>query len=281
MKLVRFGAKGAEKPGLIDGSGMIRDLSGLVDDYQGEAIGLDALDCIRDVDPGDLPEVDPATRIGPVLARVGNFIAIGLNYADHAAEAGLPVPSEPILFNKAPSSLSGPNDEIAVPYDGSKLDWEAELAVVIGRRCYKISESDALSAVSGYCICNDISERAWQAEGTGQWVKGKSGPTFGPLGPWLVTPDEIPDPQNLDLALDVNGERMQTGSTATMIFPVATLIAFTSNHMVLEPGDVITTGTPPGVGMGRNPQVWLQPGDEMHLTIRGLGEQRQTVVTGY
>ena len=278
MKLVRFGEKGAERPGMLDADGAIRDVSGEVDDYRPETIGPELLDGLRHLDPAALPRVDAGVRLGAPIARTGHFIAIGLNYEDHAREAGMAIPNEPIIFSKAPSSLSGPNDDIVLPPSSQKGDWELELGIVIGRRAAYVDQAEALDYVFGYCAANDVSERALQLEGTGQWIKGKSCETFGPLGPWLVTPDEVPDPQNLDMWLDVNGERMQTGNTRTMIFPCAELIAYCSKVMVLEPGDVIITGTPPGVGLGRKPPRFLKPGDTMHLWIDGLGEQRQKVV---
>lgn len=278
MKLVRFGPAGDEKPGLIDATGTVRDLSAHTPDFAGETISLDAIEKLRSVDPTSLPAVAEGTRLGSPLASVGHFLAVGLNYADHAAEAGMPIPAEPVLFSKAPSSLSGPNDNVVLPPGAHKGDWEVELAVIIGKRMWQVDEADALSYVAGYAVCNDVSERKWQGEGTGQWIKGKSAPTFGPLGPWIATPDEIADPQALDLFLDLNGERMQTGSTKTMIFPVAHCLAFASTMMALMPGDVVITGTPPGVGLGKKPQRFLKAGDEMHLGVSGLGEQRQKVV---
>ncbi|HEX2256995.1 MAG TPA: fumarylacetoacetate hydrolase family protein [Afifellaceae bacterium] len=278
MKLVRFGDKGSEKPGILDDDGAIRDASGEVDDYRPETIGPELLDRLRRLDPAALPRVDAGVRLGAPIARTGHFIAIGLNYEDHAREAGMAIPNEPIIFSKAPSSLNGPNDDVILPPNSEKGDWELELGIVIGRRASYVDKGESLDHVFGYCIANDVSERALQLEGTGQWIKGKSCETFGPLGPWLVTPDEIPDPQNLDMWLDVDGERMQTGNTRTMIFPCAELVAFCSKVMVLEPGDVIITGTPPGVGLGRKPPRFLKPGETMHLWIDGLGEQRQKVV---
>ncbi|MEO4044107.1 fumarylacetoacetate hydrolase family protein [Hoeflea sp. CAU 1731] len=280
MKLVRFGAKGQEKPGVIKDDGTIRDVSGVVSDFAGVSISCEVIDKLKSLDLNSLPIVDTDVRLGAPLAGVGNFLCVGLNYTNHARESNLPIPAEPILFNKAPSCLSGPCDPVVRDADADKLDWEVELAVVIGRPAYRIDRADALNHVAGYAICNDVSERSWQTEGTGQWVKGKSAPTFGPLGPWLVTADEIPDPQALELKLELNGKVMQSSSTADMIFPVDEIIAYTSRFMRLEPGDVITTGTPEGVGMGWNPQVWLQAGDEMRLTVSGLGEQRQTVTAG-
>ncbi len=278
MKLLRFGQKGAERPGLVDAAGTIRDLSAHVEDIDAAVLDDASLARLAAIDPASLPAVDPATRIGPCLPRIGHFIAIGLNYADHAAEAGMPVPTEPVVFTKAPSCLNGPNDDVVLPKGSEKSDWEVELAVVIGKRAVDVSEDAAFDHVAGYCICNDVSERAFQIERGGQWVKGKSAPTFGPLGPWLVTRDEVADPQNLAMFLDVNGERMQTGTTATMVFAVRTLVSYLSRFMALEPGDVITTGTPPGVGMGKKPQRFLKSGDVMHLGIEGLGEQTQRVV---
>jgi len=280
MKLVRFGAKGRERPGILEDDGTIRDLSGVTEDFAGSAISCDVIEKLKTIDLKSLPEAQKDVRLGSPLARIGNFMCVGLNYTNHAKESNLPIPAEPILFNKAPNSLSGPNDPVIRPDNAHKLDWEVELAIVIGRPAYRVSREDALNHVAGYAICNDVSERSWQAEGTGQWVKGKSAPTFGPLGPWLLTADEVPDPQALDLKLELNGKVMQSGSTADMIFPVDEIIAFTSQFMKLEPGDVITTGTPAGVGMGFNPQVWLQAGDEMRLSVTGLGEQRQTVQAG-
>lgn len=278
MKLVRFGAKGAEKPGLVAADGSIRDLSAEVADFAGDGVALAAIDRIRALDPAHLPVVPQGTRLGPVVGRAGHFIAVGLNYADHAAETGAAIPREPVLFSKAPNCLAGPNDDLVFPPGATKLDWEVELAVVIGRRLYNASEAEALAAIAGFTLCNDISERAWQTEGTGQWLKGKSGPGFGPLGPWLVTPDEIADPQALDLFLDVNGERAQTGNTRTMIFSVAHCLSFMSRFWVLDVGDVVTTGTPPGVGMGMKPPRYLKVGDTMHLGVTGLGEQTIRVV---
>jgi len=278
MKLARLGKRGEEKPALIDGEGRARDLSSVVHDFCPRAMTLELREKIAALDPASLPLLEDTGRFGPPLARPGHFIAVGLNYADHAREAGLDLPKEPVLFSKAPSCVCGPNDDVVIPEGSVKTDWEVELAFVIGKRAFNVKEAEALDHVFGYMVCNDVSERTWQIEGTGQWIKGKSAPTFGPLGPVLVTPEEVGDPQALDLWLDVNGERMQTGSTSTMIFPVAELIAYMSRLMVLEPGDVVTTGTPPGVGMGKRPQVYLKPGDEMHLGITRLGEQRQKLV---
>lgn len=278
MKLVRFGAAGAEKPGLIDADGRIRDLSGVVPDIAGDVLGRDGLARLRALDPARLPLAPEGSRFGACVGRVGNFIAVGLNYADHAAESGMAVPSEPVLFNKAPSCIVGPDDTVVIPHGSEKTDWEVELAVVIGERASYVSEADALNYVAGYCVCNDVSERSYQLERGGQWMKGKGCETFGPLGPWLVTSDEIKDVQNLSMWLDVNGERMQTGSTKTMIFDVKTIVSYISEFMVLEPGDVITTGTPPGVGLGMKPPRFLKAGDVMTLGIEGLGEQKQKVV---
>lgn len=278
MKLVRFGARGAEKPGALGPDGSIRDLSAAVPDYAGDGISLDAIARLRALELTAFPAVPAGARLGPVVARTGHFVAVGLNYADHAAETGAAIPREPVLFSKAPNCLAGPNDDLVMPPGATKLDWEVELAVVIGRRLYNATEAEALAAVAGYALCNDVSERAWQTEGTGQWMKGKSGPGFGPLGPWLVTPDEIADPQALDLFLDVNGRRAQTGNTRTMIFSVAHCLAFISRFWVLDPGDVVTTGTPPGVGMGMKPPRFLNVGDTMRLGVAGLGEQTIRVV---
>jgi 2,4-diketo-3-deoxy-L-fuconate hydrolase len=277
MKLVRFGRSGAEKPGMIDAAGDIRDLSAYVTDFNAEALDPGNLGRLRALDPASLPLIPKGTRLGPVVAKPGNFIAVGLNYADHAAETGAPIPSEPILFNKAPNCVQGPDDPIVIPKGSTKTDWEVELAVVIGRPALYVSEAEALTYVAGYCVCNDISERAFQTERGGQWMKGKGSPTFGPLGPWLVTPDEIADVQNLHMWLDLNGKRVQDGSTKTMIFGLAHLISYISQFMRLDPGDVITTGTPPGVGLGLKPPLFLKPGDRMSVGIAGLGEQRQMV----
>ena len=278
MKLIRFGEKGEERPGVLDAEGRIRDVSSVVPDYSPDTIGPELIDTLSAADLSALPAVDPTTRIGAPLSRTGHFIAIGLNYADHAAEAGLQVPAEPIVFSKAPSSLNGPNDDVMLPRGSTNTDWEVELAAIIGTRCDYVSQGEALDQVFGYAVCNDVSEREYQIQRSGQWIKGKSAPTFGPLGPWIATRDEIPDPQALDMFLDVNGVRTQTGNTSTMIFSVAHVISYLSHFMVLEPGDIVTTGTPPGVGMGKKPPTYLKSGDEMHLGIAGLGEQRQKVV---
>lgn len=278
MKLLRYGDAGAEKPGLVGPGGEIRDLSGKIDDIAGEVLSEEGLARLAALDPASLPEVPGNPRLGPPVTGVQKFIGIGLNFTDHAREAGLPIPDEPILFAKAVSCLSGPNDDIVYPPNATKGDWELELAFVVGRTASHVAEADAPGHVAGYCICNDVSERAFQLEGTGDWQKGKSHDTWGPVGPWLVTRDEVPDPQNLAMRLEVNGERMQEGSTATMIFSVARLLSFISGFMTLHPGDIVTTGTPPGVGMGRKPQRWLEHGDVVTLAIDGLGEQRQQVV---
>ena len=278
MKLVRYGAPGTEKPGLVDASGKLRDLSGVIPDIGGEVLLPAGLRSLRALDPATLPLVAGAPRLGVPVAGIGKIVAIGLNYSDHAAESNLPVPKEPIIFMKATSSLSGPNDPVTIPRGSEKTDWEVELAAVIGKPAAYVEEKDALAHVAGYLICNDVSERAYQIERGGQWDKGKGCDTFAPLGPWLVTTDEIPDPQVLDMRLDVNGEAMQRGNTRTMIFGMATIVSYVSQFMSLQPGDVITTGTPPGVGMGKKPPRYLKPGDVMTLSIQGLGEQRQECV---
>ncbi|WP_119461097.1 fumarylacetoacetate hydrolase family protein [Rhodospirillaceae bacterium SYSU D60014] len=278
MKLVRYGPVGQEKPGLIDSAGTLRDLSGRLPDIDGAALAPERLAALQAVDPATLPAVSGSPRLGPPLTGIGKIVAVGLNYSDHAAEAGLPVPSEPILFMKATTAISGPHDPVIIPKDSVKTDWEVELTIVIGSVARHVAERDALRYVAGYMICNDVSERAYQIERQGQWVKGKSCDTFAPLGPWLVTTDEIPDPQSLSMWLDVNDERMQAGSTATMIFGVAQLVSYISQFMTLMPGDIIPTGTPPGVGLGFKPPRFLKPGDVMRLGIEGLGEQRQDCV---
>jgi 2-keto-4-pentenoate hydratase/2-oxohepta-3-ene-1,7-dioic acid hydratase in catechol pathway len=278
MKLARYGRAGKEKPALVDHAGRLRDLSGVVADIDADTLAPRALARLAKLRPESLPAVRGTPRLGPCLRQVGNFLAIGLNYSDHAAESGMPVPKEPLLFNKAPSCVVGPNDDVTIPKGSKKTDWEVELAIVIGARASYVSESEALAHVAGYCICNDVSEREFQQDRSGQWVKGKSAPAFGPLGPWLVTPDEIKDVQELGMWLDVNGERMQTGSTATMVFGVRTLVSYISQFMILEPGDVITTGTPPGVGAGKKPPRFLKAGDTVTLGIDGLGQQTQHVV---
>jgi 2-keto-4-pentenoate hydratase/2-oxohepta-3-ene-1,7-dioic acid hydratase in catechol pathway len=278
MKLVRYGKPGKEKPGLIDGAGALRDLSGVIDDLAGEALSPKSLAKIAKLKPASLPAVRGEPRLGACVGQVGNFIAVGLNYADHAAETGAAIPKEPILFNKAPSCIVGPNDDVIIPKASVKTDWEVELAVVIGRRASYIADHEAFDYVAGFCVCNDVSEREFQAERGGQWMKGKGCATFGPLGPWLVTPDEIPDVQKLSMWLDVNGQKMQNGSTSTMIFDVKMLVSYISHFMVLLPGDVITTGTPPGVGLGMKPPRFLKAGDTVALGIEGLGEQRQRFI---
>jgi 2-keto-4-pentenoate hydratase/2-oxohepta-3-ene-1,7-dioic acid hydratase in catechol pathway len=279
MKLVRYGKPGKEKPGLIDAAGRVRDLSEVVVDIDAATLAPRALARLAKIKPDSLPAVRGAPRIGPCLAEVGSFIAIGLNYADHAAESGMAIPKEPIVFNKARSCVVGPYDDVVIPKGSEKTDWEVELGVVIGSRASYVGEKDALAHVAGYCVINDVSERAYQLErGGGQWAKGKGCPTFGPLGPWLVTPDEVGDPQKLTMWLDVNGERMQSGSTATMIFTVRMLVSYLSHFMILEPGDVITTGTPPGVGSGQKPPRYLKAGDTVSLGIERLGQQAQRVV---
>jgi 2,4-didehydro-3-deoxy-L-rhamnonate hydrolase len=278
MKIVRYGKPGEEKPGLIDAGGKIRDLSAHVAELSGDNLSPDTLARLGQLDPNTLPAISGNPRLGSCVPKPGNFIAVGLNYADHAAESGMAVPKEPVLFNKAPSCVVGPNDDVVIPRGSVKTDWEVELAIVIGRPASYVSEAEALSHVAGFCICNDVSERTYQLEGTGQWMKGKGCPTFGPLGPWLVTPDEVGDVQNLAMWLDVNGQRMQTGSTKTMVFGAAFVVAYISRFMLLEPGDVITTGTPPGVGSGMKPPVFLKAGDVMTLGIEKLGQQRQTTV---
>ncbi|MFL1873877.1 fumarylacetoacetate hydrolase family protein [Hansschlegelia beijingensis] len=278
MKLVRFGEAGAERPGLIDADGAIRDLSDVAPDIAGATLTKAGLDRIRSVDASSLPLVPTDARLGPCVGGVRNFIGVGLNFADHAAETGLRIPREPILFNKAPNCIVGPNDDVMLPRGHQRVDWEVELAFVIGDRALYVSEEDALSHVAGLCVCNDVSERYFQTERSGQWTKGKGCPTFGPLGPWLVTLDEIGDLDNLEMFLDINGRRAQTGNTSTMIFKISYLVSYISQFMALDPGDVVTTGTPPGVGMGMTPPTYLKPGDVMRLGIEGLGEQRQTVV---
>ncbi len=278
MKLVRFGKAGNERPGIVDGDGKIRDLSGYVSDITGDTVSPAWLDKLRAIDTSSLPEAPADARISAPVAGSSNFIAVGLNYADHAKETGSPIPEEPILFNKLANCIVGPNDNVIMPRGSKKLDWEAEIAFVVGQRAQYVDEKDALDYIAGYAICNDVSERHFQAERGGQWMKGKCFETSGPLGPWLVTRDEIEDVQNLDMFLDVNGKRMQTGNTKTMIFSIAHCLHYISQFMVLEAGDVVTTGTPPGVGLGMDPQVFLNVGDVMKLGIQGLGEQSQTVV---
>ncbi len=278
MKLVRYGPAGAERPGLIDPDGVLRSLEGRVRDIHGPALREDALDRIRSIRPGSLPAVKEEARLGAPVGGVGKIVCIGLNYIDHAREAGREPPEEPIAFFKPGTSLSGPNDPIVLLRGSRHTDWEVELAVAIGKRAKYVDEADALDHVAGYCVANDVSERKFQAKGTGQWILGKSGDTYCPLGPWLVTADDVPDPQDLRLWLDVNGRRMQDGATADMIFGVAHLIHFISRFMTLEPGDLICTGTPAGVGLGRTPRTFLGAGDEVRLGIDGLGEQRCAII---
>ncbi|KMW58389.1 Fumarylacetoacetate hydrolase family protein [Candidatus Rhodobacter oscarellae] len=278
MKLLRYGEVGSEKPGLMDGDGVIRDLSAHVDDITGAMLGDASLDKLRALDTASLPAVEGNPRLGACVAGFSKFMCIGLNYSDHAAESGLAVPDHPILFMKANSAIVGPNDDVVMPRGSTHTDWEVELGVVIGKEAKYVSEADALDYVAGYCVCNDVSERHFQTQLSGNWTKGKSCDTFGPTGPWLVTRDEVPDPQSLGMWLDVNGTRMQTGSTATMIFTVAQIIAHLSGLMTLHPGDVISTGTPPGVGMGMKPEpVYLNSDDKMDVWIEGLGQQTQMV----
>ena len=276
MKLVRYGDLGAEKPGLMDGD-TLRDLSGHVGDITGAVLGDAELERLRGIDPSSLPEVAGNQRIGACVGDIGKFLCIGLNYSDHAAETGADIPEHPILFFKANSAICGPNDDVVMPRGSEKTDWEVELGVVIGKEAKYVSKADALDYVAGYCVVNDVSERHFQANLTGQWTKGKSCDTFGPTGPYLVTRDEVTDPQNLAMSLNVNGKRMQTGNTSTMIFSVAEIIEHLSQLFTLHPGDVITTGTPPGVGLGMKPPVFLKVGDVMELEIEGLGKQRQEV----
>jgi 2-keto-4-pentenoate hydratase/2-oxohepta-3-ene-1,7-dioic acid hydratase in catechol pathway len=278
MKLLRYGEPGREKPGMLGPRGEIRDLSETIRDLSGDALLPESLDKLRHVNAGSLREVAGEVRLGPCVGGVGKFICIGLNYSDHAAESGMKMPVEPILFMKATSAVCGPNDNIIIPRGSTKTDWEVELGVVIGKPAKYVTEADAISHVAGYCVVNDVSERTFQLEGTGQWVKGKSADSFGPIGPWLVTADEVPDPQNLGLWLEVNGRRYQKGSTSKMVFGVSYLVSFISRFMSLQPGDIISTGTPPGIGMGQTPPVYLQPGDRVRLGVDGLGEQRLFVI---
>lgn len=279
MKLVRYGEAGKEKPGILDAQGGIRDLSGIVRDIDAEAVSEQGLAKLRGVDVNGLPKVSGNPRLGPPIANVPKLICIGLNYADHAKESNLPIPAEPVVFMKAISAICGPNDDVKLPKGSKKGDWEVELAFVIGKKAQSVSEADAMSHVAGYTICNDVSEREWQLEHGSQWSKGKSFDTFAPIGPWFVTKDEIEDPHNLAMWLDVNGKRMQTGNTNTMIFGMPKLVSYLSYMLTLAPGDVVSTGTPPGVGMGMKPNpVFLKAGDEMRLGIDGLGEQKQKVV---
>ena len=278
MKLVRYGEKGAEKPGLIDKSGQLRDLSAHIKDLDGNAYSPASLKKLAAIDPASLPAVAGKQRLGAPVTGISKFVAIGLNYADHAKETGAQIPTEPIFFLKANTALSGPHDAVEKPRGSTKLDWEVEIAAIIGTRAKYVSEADALNHVAGYCICNDVSERNFQTERLGQWTKGKSHDTFGPLGPWLVTRDEIADVQKLSMWLDVNGKRRQTGSTSTMIFPMAKCISYVSQFLTLMPGDIVTTGTPPGVASGMKPPQFLNVGDVVTLGIEGLGEQRQQIV---
>ena len=278
MKLLRHGPHGSEKPGLLDADGRIRDLSGMVEDISGEVLSDAGLGRLRAIDPLGLPLVEPSVRLGPCVAGTGKFICIGLNYSDHAAETGAEVPPEPIIFMKATSAICGPNDPIIIPRNSFKTDWEVELAVIIGARAKYVSPEQAMNHVAGYAITNDVSERGFQIERAGQWTKGKSCDNFGQIGPWLVTRDEVADPQDLDMWLTVNGQRMQGGSTRTMVYGVAYLVSYLSQFMSLMPGDVISTGTPPGVGMGQKPPRYLRPGDVVELGIAGLGQQRQDVI---
>ncbi len=279
MKLMRVGNKGAEKPAILHSDGTIRDLSSIVSDIAGDVLTPQGLDKIRAADIASLPQLDAGDRVGPCIGQTGKFICIGLNYADHAAESGLEVPPEPVMFMKATSAICGPNDDVIIPRKSEKTDWEVELGVVIGKEARYVDEANAMDHVAGYCVVNDVSERAFQIEHSGQWVKGKSADTFGPIGPWLVTRDEIADPQNLKMWLDVDGHRYQDGSTKTMVYGVQFLVHYVSQFMSLQPGDIITTGTPPGVGMGIKPNpVYLKPGQVMKLAIEGLGEQQQTTV---
>ncbi|MEK9968456.1 MAG: fumarylacetoacetate hydrolase family protein [Ferrovibrio sp.] len=276
MKLLRYGPVGQEKPGLLDAAGTIRDLSTVVPDISGATLGPSGLAKLRSLDPQALKAVAGNPRIGPCVTGVGKFICIGLNYSDHAAETGATVPPEPIIFMKATSAITGPNDDVIIPKNSQKTDWEVELGVVIGTEARYVSEADAMKHVAGYCLVNDVSERAFQTERHGQWTKGKSADSFGPIGPWLVTADEVPDPQDLAMFCDINGKRFQNGSTKTMVYGVRYLVSYLSQFMSLQPGDIISTGTPPGVGMGQKPPVYLKDGDKIHLGIAGLGDQHQT-----
>ncbi len=278
MKLLRYGNPGQERPGILDAQGRLRDLAAQVGDIDGTVIGHQGLSRLATIDTSTLPIVDDGVRLGPPVARVGKIICVGMNYADHAAETGASVPEQPVLFMKATSSIVGAYDEVMIPRGSQKTDWEVELGIVIGTMARDVSEADALHHVAGYLVVNDVSERAFQLEHGGQWVKGKGCDTFGPLGPWLVTADEIPDPQNIGLWLEVNGHRYQQGNTRTMVFGIAHLVSYISRYMTLLPGDIISSGTPAGVGLGQHPPVYLRPGDVMELGIEGLGQQRQRVV---
>ena len=278
MKLLRFGPPGNERPGILDRHNQIRDLSGVVADISHTALSPESIDSLRTLDLDRLPVVSGQPRVGACVGSVGKFICIGLNYSDHAAEANMAVPKEPVIFMKATSAICGPNDNVVLPRGSLKTDWEVELGVVIGKTAKYVAQSNALSHVAGYCVVNDVSERTFQLEGTGQWTKGKSADSFGPIGPWLVTTDEIPDPQTLGMWLEIDGHRYQDGSTRTMVFGVAHLISYLSQFMSLQPGDIISTGTPPGVGMGQKPPIFLKPGNTIRLEIEGLGQQAQTAV---
>ena len=277
MKLLRVGQKGKEKPATLDKNGTIRDLSSEVSDFNPETLNFETLTKLQKIDLGTLPEVSSSTRIGPCVSQPGKFIGIGLNYSDHAAETGAKPPSEPIVFMKATSCIIGPNDDVIIHKNSKKTDWEVEIAFVIGKETKHITEKEASDHIFGYCMVNDVSEREWQIEKMGQWVKGKSADSFGPIGPYLVTKDEIADVQKLNLSLDLNGKRMQTGNTSKMIFNINFILSYLSNFMSLQPGDIVTTGTPPGVGMGKKPQIFLKSGDEMNLSIDHLGKQHQKV----
>jgi len=278
MKLVRHGNKGEERPGALDTDGVFRDLSSIVTDINGQSLSPESLSSLCQVDLTTLPIVDSTTRLGPCVGNAGKLVCIGLNYSDHAKESGMPIPTEPIVFMKATSAISGANDNIELIRGSEKTDWEVELGIIIGSHTKYVSEDDALDHVAGYCVVNDISERHWQLERQGNWTKGKSGDTYGPIGPWVVTRDEIPDPQSLDLWLKVNGQTMQNGNTNTMIFGVRTIVSYLSQCMSLQPGDVIATGTPPGVGQGMNPPVFLKSGDTVETSVAGLGTQKQIVI---
>ena len=278
MKLLRYGERGKERPGILHADGSIRDLSGFIPDVGGASLLPDAIERLRLLDLNALPAVDGSPRLGPCVAGVGKFICVGLNYSDHAAESNMPVPAEPIIFMKATSAICGPNDDVVLPRGSLKSDWEVELGVVIGKPAKYVSELEAMTHVAGFCVVNDLSERAYQLEGTGQWVKGKSADTFGPIGPWLVTPDDVPDCQNLALWLEVDGQRHQNGTTSTMVFGVAFLVSYLSRFMSLQAGDIISTGTPPGVGLGKKPPIFLREGNVMRLGVEGLGVQQQRVV---
>ena len=278
MRLVRYGEVGAEMPGILDDQGSIRDLSSIVGDISPATVQAGELERIASIDPSSLPRVEGNPRLGPCVGQIGKFVCIGLNYTDHAKETGMPIPTEPIVFMKTTSAISGPNDNIELIRGSVKTDWEVELGIVIGAHTKYVSQENALDHVAGYCVVNDVSERQWQLEQGGQWIKGKSGDTYGPIGPWLVTRDEVPDPQNLDMWLEVNDKRHQDGNTRTMIFPVSQIVSYLSQCMSLQAGDVIATGTPPGVGHGMNPPVYLQSGDVVRLSVEGLGLQQQQVV---